>query len=49
MSGVNDPAEFYLTPGIHTVEVAGPNGKVLTREIQIVQRSKHCICLKVVE
>ena len=49
MSGVNDPAEFYLTPGIHTVEVAGPNGTGFKREIEIRRGAKHCICLKLVE
>ena len=49
MSGTNDPAEFYLTPGIHTVEVAGPNGTAFTKEIEIRRGAKHCICLKLVE
>ena len=49
MSGVNDPAEFYLTPGIHTVEVAGPNGTGFKKEIEIRRDAKHCICLKLVE
>ena len=49
MSGVNDPAEFYLEPGIHTVEVAGPNGTAFTKEIEIRRQAKHCICLKLVE
>lgn len=49
MSGINDPAEFYLTPGIHTVEVAGPNGTAFTKEIEIRRGAKHCICLKLVE
>lgn len=47
MSGVGTAAEFYLTPGIHTVEVAGPNGSLLTREVEIRRNKKHCICLKV--
>ena len=49
MSGVNDPAEFFLTPGIHTVEVSGPNGTGFKREIEIRRGAKHCICLKLVE
>jgi hypothetical protein len=49
MSGVGDAAEFYLSPGVHTVEVTGPNGAIFTREIDIRRDHKHCICLKVVE
>lgn len=48
MSGVGTGAEFYLTPGIHTVEVAGPDGKVWTSELEIVRGKKNCVCLKVV-
>ena len=49
MSGVGDGAEFYLTPGVHTVEVTGPNGAIFTKEVDIRRDRKHCICLKVVE
>lgn len=49
MSGVSDATEFYLTPGVHTVEVTGPNGAIFTREVDIRRDHKHCICLKVVE
>ncbi len=49
MSGVNDPAVFYLTPGIHTVEVSGPNGTAFSREVEIKRNLKHCICLKLIE
>ena len=49
MSGVGDAAQFYLTPGVHTVEVTGPNGAIFTREVDIRRDHKHCICLKVVE
>ncbi|HEX3100189.1 MAG TPA: hypothetical protein VHQ01_00280, partial [Pyrinomonadaceae bacterium] len=49
MSGVNDPAIFYLAPGIHTLEVAGPNGTAFTKEIEIKRNLKHCVCLKLVE
>lgn len=49
MSGVGTAAEFYLTPGIHTVEVAGPNGSVKMQEVEIRRNKKHCICLKLVE
>jgi hypothetical protein len=49
MSGVGSSADFYLTPGIHTLEVAGPNGSILTREIEIRRDRKYCVCLKLVE
>lgn len=49
MSGVGTAAEFYLTPGFHTIEVAGPNGKVFTKEVEIRREAKHCICLKLIE
>src|SRR5436189_3242700 len=32
MSGVGTGADFFLSPGIHTVEVIGPDGKVWTDE-----------------
>lgn len=49
MSGVGSGAEFYLTPGFHTVEVAGPGGKVYKREVEIRRGVRECICLKGVE
>jgi hypothetical protein len=49
MSGVGTAAEFYLTPGIHTVEIAGPNGSIKMQEVEIRRNKKHCICLKLVE
>ncbi len=49
MSGVGEPAEFYLQPGIHLVEVEGPNGQNFTKEINFVKNVKNCICLNVVE
>lgn len=49
LSGVGTPAEFYLTPGFHTVVVEGPNGAIFTKEIEIRKDSKVCICLKTVE
>ncbi|MFL6373621.1 MAG: hypothetical protein ACJ73D_03030, partial [Pyrinomonadaceae bacterium] len=49
MSGVGNGAEFYLAPGVHTVEVTGPNGAIFTRQIDIARDHKHCICLKVIE
>ena len=49
LSGVGTPAEFYLTPGFHTVVVEGPNGAIFKKEIEIRRDSKTCICLKTVE
>jgi hypothetical protein len=49
MSGVNDPAEFYLAPGFHKVEVQGPRGQTFSKEIEIRKGVRNCICLKVVE
>ena len=49
MSGTTEGAEFYLTPGVHLVEVEGPNGKTFTKEINVVKNVKNCICLNVVE
>jgi len=49
MSGVDKPAEFYLSPGTHKIEVRGPNGQVFSREIEIKKGIRNCICLKVVE
>ncbi|QQS32827.1 MAG: PEGA domain-containing protein [Acidobacteriota bacterium] len=49
MSGVTTPAEFLLTPGFHTLEIEGPNGKTFTKEVEIRRQSKHCICIKIVE
>lgn len=49
MSGVETPAEFYLTPGFHTLEVEGPNGQSFIKQIEIRKDAKNCICLKVVE
>jgi hypothetical protein len=49
MSGTTEGAEFYLTPGVHLVEIEGPNGQKFTREINVVKDVKNCICLNVVE
>ncbi len=48
MSGVGHGAEFYLSPGIHTVEVTGEDGKVWRDEIEILRDRKHCVCLKMI-
>lgn len=49
MSGVSTGAEFYLTPGLHRVEIEGPNGQTFSRDVEIRRDSKNCVCLKVVE
>src|SRR5512140_2157670 len=49
MSGVGTGAEFYLTPGFHTVEVTAPDGKVWKDEIEIRRDQKNCVCLKFIE
>jgi hypothetical protein len=49
MSGTTEGAEFYLAPGIHLVEVEGPNGQKFSREINVIKKVKHCICLNIVE
>ena len=49
MSGVGSPAEFYLTPGVHQLDVEGPDGKRYSKEIEIKRDVKNCICLKIVE
>lgn len=49
MSGVDTPAEFYLTPGTHRLEVEFPNGKAFVKDIEIRRDAKNCICLRYVE
>ncbi|MFV0389725.1 MAG: hypothetical protein ACK5NT_13330 [Pyrinomonadaceae bacterium] len=49
VSGTSEAAEFYLTPGVHLVEIEGPNGKTFTKELNIEKNVKNCICLNVVE
>ncbi len=49
MSGVNSPAEFYIAPGFHRLEVEGPNGKSFSKEIEIRRDVKNCVCLKIIE
>lgn len=48
MSGVGTGAEFYLSPGLHTVEVTAPDGKVWKEEVEIRRDQKNCVCLKFV-
>lgn len=49
MSGVANAAEFFVTPGLHTVEVEGPNGKTFVREMNFTRNVRNCICLRVIE
>lgn len=49
MSGVGTAAEFYVTPGLHRVEVEGPNGKTFVREMDFRRDVRNCICLKAIE
>lgn len=49
MSGVSAPAEFYLSPGTHRLEIEGPNGQTFAKDIEIRKDVKNCICLKIVE
>ena len=49
MSGVATPAEFYLAPGLHQIEIEGPNGQKFAKQIEIRRDAKNCICLKIVE
>lgn len=49
MSGVSTPAEFYLAPGLHRVEIEGPNGQTFSKELEIRRNAKNCICIKIVE
>ena len=49
MSGVSNPAEFYLAPGDHTVEVEFPDGKKFTKPIDVIKDRKNCICLSWIE
>jgi hypothetical protein len=49
MSGVDAPAEFYLAPGTHRIEVEGPSGQMFSKEIEIRKDVKNCVCLKIIE
>jgi hypothetical protein len=48
-SGVGTPAEFYLSPGVHRIEVLGPKGQTFVKEIEFRKGVKNCICLRVIE
>jgi hypothetical protein len=53
MSGVNEPAEFYLRPDnqAYTVEIVGKDGKVLWVDdgVLIKKNRKYCICLRTID
>jgi hypothetical protein len=49
MSGVAAPAEFFVTPGKHRVEVEGPSGKTFDKEYDFRRDIRNCICLRAVE
>ena len=49
MSGVAVPAEFYLSPGFHQIEIEGPNGQKFSKQLEIRKDAKNCVCLKIVE
>lgn len=49
MSGVSAPAEYYLAPGMHKIEVQGPNGKSYVKDVEIRKNASSCICLKMIE
>jgi hypothetical protein len=48
MTGVDSGAEFYLSPGIHKVEVTAPDGKIWTDDVEIRRNVRSCICLKTI-
>jgi hypothetical protein len=48
MSGVGKyGADFYVTPGVHRVEVRGPEGHTFDHEYTFVKNRRECVCLKV--
>ncbi len=49
MSGVGEASEFYLEPGIHKLEIEFPNGKIYTKDVEIIKDRKNCVCLKYIE
>lgn len=49
MSGIGTPTEFYLEPGVHKLEIEFPNGKVYTKDVEIIKDRKNCVCLKYIE
>lgn len=50
LSGVNEGASFYLTPGEHRIEVLVPESKTpWSKTVTVKKGGKECICLKIVE
>jgi PEGA domain len=49
MSGVSAPAEYFLAPGMHKVEVMGTNGQSYVKDVEIRKNASSCICLKMIE
>ncbi|MCU0239358.1 MAG: hypothetical protein MUC29_07940 [Pyrinomonadaceae bacterium] len=49
VSGADQPAIFFLDPGVHTVELRGPNGMTWVKDVNIVKYVQECICLKILE
>lgn len=50
MTGVTEGREYYLSPGVHKVEVIGADGNVAwTDEVTIRKGMRNCICVKAVE
>ncbi|HEX9961125.1 MAG TPA: hypothetical protein VGB00_09350 [Pyrinomonadaceae bacterium] len=47
LAGNRTPREFYLSPGIHTVEIIGPDNQIFEKEVEIIKGEKNCICLVV--
>lgn len=49
MSGVTSAAEFFLSPGMHKIEVRGANGKAYVKDVEILKNVRNCVCLKMIE
>jgi hypothetical protein len=49
MSGIGTGAEIYLEPGMHKLEIQFPNGKIYTKDVEIIKDRKNCVCLKYIE
>jgi hypothetical protein len=49
MSGVATPAEFFLAPGTHQLELEAPNGQRKVMPVEITRNGKNCVCLRLIE
>lgn len=49
MSGVATPAEFFLSPGTHQLEIEGADGQRKSIPVEITRNGRNCVCLKIVE